>query len=391
MKLIILIFVFVHFCFKITAQKTNIIDSVCQEKNLIELLELSKFNKELQLERMTSLVFHNMINEYRVSKKLKTLFWDEKLWLAARNHNLYLINCSRQLTHTEVEKCGFFTGRYPEDRVDFVTHNSRDFTNAGYENCHLSGFLSSIDQSDLELDEIDSFLELTWEEMLEKARVSAQDAFDGWRESMGHNLNMLNSDHLTHGTSFVLGRTNYVMFATSVFAQKQRYYIPDTLSLDFKSGWESDFEINYEENFYDYEQYPRNIERITYKYFSVLTDLIEGFQIKPNERLYKLIKHAPLNESNEMLNKRYLKSSFYLGAFNLLKFRLVQKKYVQEFTDKDIFDLHGTKGLTDFILTNPSIYNASYWAGNLQIETVGENTFKLTLYMYTLVPRKNQE
>ena len=182
-------------------QQKALVDSICQEGDLHILLSQVETNKQLQLERMTAFAFHQLLNEYRASKKLKTIYWDDKLWLAARNHNLYLINCSKHLTHSESAKCHFFTGSQPENRVHFVTHHSRDFINTGYENCYGNV------KADPDFEYLETSYDLSWEEMLEKAKWEAEDAFEAWKSSMGHNMNMLNTEHLAHGTSFMYGKS----------------------------------------------------------------------------------------------------------------------------------------------------------------------------------------
>lgn len=365
-----------------SAQQKALVDSICQEGDLHILLNQVETNKQLQLERMTAFAFHQLLNEYRASKKLKTIYWDDKLWLAARNHNLYLINCSKHLTHSESDKCEFFTGRQPENRVHFVTHHSRDFANTGYENCYGNV------KADPDFEDLETSYDLTWEEMMEKAKWEAEDAFEAWKSSMGHNQNMLDSEHLAHGTSFMYGKTEDVVVSSSVFTQKQKYYRPDTIKLDFYPDWENDFQTTYKENYPDYEPYPKHMNRISFKHFSSLAVLMEQKGVKPDKHLYKLIQDAPKSESNKELRRRYLRSTFYLGVFKLMKYELVEVNFEREYTNEELYALHGIEDIESYVLEEPSLNKSFLWAGDIQIENKSDDTFKLSLKTYALVSKK---
>jgi uncharacterized protein YkwD len=82
------------------AQTVTIQDDMYREGEMNYFLNGIENDKFLQLERMTSMAFHNIINEYRASEGVKTIYWDDKLWMAARNHTVYM-HRTAHFSHTE--------------------------------------------------------------------------------------------------------------------------------------------------------------------------------------------------------------------------------------------------------------------------------------------------
>ena len=141
-------------------------------------------NRTLQLERLSGYYFHQLINKYRLSKGLKTLYWDDRMWLAARNHNLYLWKLG-DLTHDETKNGNFYSGIKPWDRMQFVMYDAYKMKIYG-ENC-LYNF---------SYDNVNS--------LNENALSIAEQSFEQWKKSPGHNANMLNVEYSAHGTSFIV-------------------------------------------------------------------------------------------------------------------------------------------------------------------------------------------
>jgi uncharacterized protein YkwD len=112
----------------IHAEKILLSDSskyaqILREGDISRILNDIKNSPDLQLERLAAYFFHQRINKYRLENGLTTLYWDDRMWLAARNHNLYLWKLNA-LTHDEVKTKTFFTGNKPWDRIQFVTFNN---------------------------------------------------------------------------------------------------------------------------------------------------------------------------------------------------------------------------------------------------------------------------
>jgi uncharacterized protein YkwD len=163
----------------------------------------SKVDASLCFERLVAYYFHEEINKYRLEKKLNTIYWDERLWLAARNHNLYqYIN---GLTHVQKESKYFFTGENPWDRIQYVMYNG--FKYSWYtENvlCYTGEFAGND---------------------VESARAIALKSLNMWKSSPGHNQNMLNPKLLAGGTSFLVFPD--IVYATSNFSASSDFYLQE--------------------------------------------------------------------------------------------------------------------------------------------------------------------
>jgi uncharacterized protein YkwD len=378
----ILAIIGIIFGFNSEAQQNSIGDTIYREGDLYPLLEGIENDKMLQLERMTALVFHHTLNEYRAQKGKKTIFWDDKLWLAARNHTIYLFTYNKFLTHSQSDKGDRFTGRGPEARVYYVTYGSRDHTMTGFENCAVSGEMSP---GPIDLNYAGS---LTYAEMLEQAKFDAADMFDMWKNSPGHNQNMLDAEHLAHGTSIVYNHATGATYATSVFTQVQKYYGPDSLDLSFYPGWQTEFNANYKENYPEYKPYPQGMNRLSFKYFSSIAQHMKELGIEPDKHLYELSKEAPVNASQRELKKRYLKGTFYLGIFKLMKYTIEGQYFEQMYTSDEFYTLKGISDLHAHISATPELRNAKLWGGTFDTKDTGTGQTVITFRTCTLIPKK---
>jgi hypothetical protein len=178
--------------------------SLLKQEDLSEILRDSDDNEKLILERLTAFFFHNLINEYRISSDKSWLFWNENLWLAARNHNVYMIN-EKDFGHFQNPDSKLFTGINPKARLSYVTGISRLICG---ENVHYSGGGNS-KQTD----------------MAEIAQEIAQESFKSWQNSPGHNKNMLNNAYNTHGTSFLINDKKII--ATTVFQENKNFQLEE--------------------------------------------------------------------------------------------------------------------------------------------------------------------
>jgi hypothetical protein len=219
--------------------------------------------------------------------------------------------------------------------------------------------------------------------MAETAIYAAEEMFEMWKSSLGHNQNMLNTDHLAHGTSIVFAPS--ADYATSVFTQKQKYFDPDSLSLSFHEGLSGKFEVLFEENGQAYKIYPHGMNRIEFKLFSNLTQKMDARGITPSKKLYKLLKYEKEHpEDSRSLNKKYLKVTHYLGLFKLLKYELasVKKSYVLEFDQ--FYSFEGIRKIDDALFnTGNDIITAEQWSGVVRV-TEQNNSFQLEVTIYLL-------
>lgn len=360
------------------SQAQGIRDTIYREGDLYQLLNNIAVDDLLQMERLAAYQFHQLINEYRASKGLKTVYWDDKLWIAARNHNVYLFQNNKILSHSQSKSKPYFTGSEPEIRIDYVTYGSREYEFGGFENCAVSGEMipGSMDLA--------AAKETPWKEMITDAQDVAEEMFELWRKSSGHNSNMLNKEHLAHGTSFIFGE--HGDYATTVFTQLQTNYEPDTLKFDFHLDWQTDLPVRYKENGHKYSSYPQGLSRIEYKLFRSYAGLFEKHGSIPDKKLYTLIKSSSKEESEQSLKKRYLKATRYLGIFKLMKYRINQQEYRSSFSYEDFYSLKQIGELERYFMQAPTLYQAAFWATSLEVENIGNN-FTIIVKTYTLTPK----
>jgi hypothetical protein len=179
MKKLSLILGVILFCLNPTYNQTYTISE------LNALLENPDANTKLTIERIAAMEFHKIINQYRAENGRSPLIWDETLWLAARNHSVYMA-LNNICTHTEANVSDGFTGRNPGDRYIYAAEGKPEFTETGIgENAIInsSGFGNDVEERGIDI---------------------AKKSFDIWRLSPGHNENMLDSDYKKHGTAFII-------------------------------------------------------------------------------------------------------------------------------------------------------------------------------------------
>jgi uncharacterized protein YkwD len=153
------------------------------------------------IERLAAFKFNTKINNYRKEKGLPVLQWDEALWLAARNHSVWM-NVHNKLMHAEMENTTFFSGKTPNDRIAYVLGNSNYYSFTG-ENAlyNFSAYGETIN---------------------EIAENISEESFNDWKNSHGHNSNMLNNFNI-HGVAFIISERK--VWATDLLSKSNRYYI----------------------------------------------------------------------------------------------------------------------------------------------------------------------
>jgi len=359
----------------------HITDTLYREAEMYRLLDQIDSDPMLQLEWLTAYHFHQIINNYRTEKRKKNIYWDHKLWMASRNHNVYLLRDLKHLTHNQSKNNAFYSGRYPEDRVEFVTYQSKEFESAGYENCNFTGF-------DIGLDRINQNVveNLEKEAMNQLAKSTAEDGFESWKNSMGHNQNMLNADHVTHGTSFVFGHDG--VYATSVFASKQKYYTPDNLFLPFLSAIITPETHNEAADYHESIAYQNKFRRLNYKYFYMATLFFKEKEIFPNKALYSLSQLKNIPKSQKELNKVYRKSRGFKGFFELLFNRVQLKTHTFELSSEEFKHLKGAAAIKTQLhsFLNSLSTEIKYWGGAIMVDPEGDQV-KLEIRMLFLVKK----
>ncbi len=176
---------------KTTSKYTN---KILKSTDLQQIYKDIPNDKLLQLERLTSYLFLELLNQYRAVNGLSQLKWDDNLWLAARNHNIYMASQKKNGHYEENEKSAFYTGFSPSDRTNFVYGQSgfyRVTENILYSTMYLRTY----------------------------ATLIVQEALQNWKNSPPHNENMLDPNHYATGVSLYHDIPNKLMYGTIVFSQ----------------------------------------------------------------------------------------------------------------------------------------------------------------------------
>ncbi len=163
------------------------------------LIKAAKKDRKQKIERMAALKFHKLLNAYRMKNKLNELIWDESLWLTCVNHDLWM-NSNGELSHEQKSGTKYFTGIEPGDRYNYATSGKGNYDWSG-ENA-----LYNYDREGKTVNEISSNI--------------AKAAFEQWKDSPGHNENMLDKRHTAHGVAFYLGKGGRV-YGTDLFVSNR--------------------------------------------------------------------------------------------------------------------------------------------------------------------------
>lgn len=178
-------------------------DTLFTAKGISVFLKQSAVDSSLKLEYLTSYHFHTLLNEYRIKKKLKTFNWDDTLWLAARNHTVWMAENNR-LTHTQRKGSRFFSGTSYTNRIEFIDGGNRTSNTSG-ENA------------------LYNFVECSECDLETKAKKVAEICFNQWRTSQGHHQNMINREFVLHAVAFIFDEDDKV-WATDLFMDANDKY-----------------------------------------------------------------------------------------------------------------------------------------------------------------------
>ncbi|MFN5183254.1 MAG: CAP domain-containing protein [Bacteroidota bacterium] len=191
------------------------------------------------IERLAAFYFHQEINEYRKANKKSILVWDDTLWLASRNHCLWML-VNAQCSHNQKNGTYFFTGLGPGERIQYVSEGKSHLNWSG-ENVYYDSYSAC----GKVIDKI--------------AKGIAFSSFNAWKNSPGHNENMLRDDSYGHGVAFIISGTS--IRSTDLFMYHSNNYIEQTFNLPTS---------------------PNFIEKKKFDLVDVSTSLIENVNEKSN-------------------------------------------------------------------------------------------------------------
>lgn len=167
--------------------------------DLQSFISLSKTDSIVKLERLTAQYFHDILNEYRQKKKRERLSWDDTLWLAARNHAVWMMK-NDKVSHIQSTSSKAFTGKNYKDRIAYVLKEKVSF-NATGENALYNSNSGKSKHIDL------------W------AKELASICFNQWKNSKDHHENMIQKLFNSHGMAIIID-PNGEVYAIDLFVYK---------------------------------------------------------------------------------------------------------------------------------------------------------------------------
>lgn len=174
-------------CFVIILFLQSIINTVQSQTHDVnqwpQLMELAQKDSVAEIERLAALKFHVLINDYRKSKGLDTLLWNEVMWISSRNHCVWMTE-NDQLSHAERTNTKYFTGPDPSKRYQSA---SLGRTEGSYTAENILYHYSSNGRQKNRI-----------------AREIAETSFSNWKNSPGHNASMLSPKSTMHGVAFLV-------------------------------------------------------------------------------------------------------------------------------------------------------------------------------------------
>lgn len=250
---------------------------ICTINDLNKLFDQADKDEKTKIERIAAIEFHKLLNEYRKSEGKNELIFDETLWIASRNHCEYM-NERNVLKHTQNKgdkKSKVFTGKEPGDRYNYAAGGNAKYNWSG-ENA-LYNFSGNGDDYE------------------QKAIDIAQQSLEQWKNSPGHNENML-GNHAFEGTAFII--TYGKVWGTSLFARNER---------------NNDNEEPMYVNQYNKKPLTRKTEK--FNAFKTQNSIFENLFTKLAEHLsFKVNQHNKLNDearfvARNLLNKKFTKEA----------------------------------------------------------------------------------
>lgn len=170
---------------------------IAENSQLKTILKNASLDSIQKIERLAAILFHDKINAHRVANGKNTLGWDDTLWLASRNHNMWMM-ANDELAHMQKAGTKSFSGVTPGDRYDYAAKNKGKCSWSG-ENA-LYNFSAG------------------YGTIAKNAEHIAEYSFQQWKNSPGHNNNMLNGSSRVHGVAFTIV-TGERVWATDLFGR----------------------------------------------------------------------------------------------------------------------------------------------------------------------------
>ncbi|MFT5777626.1 MAG: hypothetical protein ACI837_000574 [Crocinitomicaceae bacterium] len=331
-----------------------------REGDLTSLLAGINSDEKLQLERLTAFHFHQLINQHRIANRVKTLYWDDNLWLASRNHCVYM-NTNGQLSHAESGKKENSTGGQPEIRTNYVTYQLKELSGGG-ENI----LYTDVDEESLET----------------MAKSTAEEAFDIWEKSLGHNQNMLSSQYFAHGTAFIYGNT---LWATTVFADPPTVYSKDEISISWDPELAKKYPSSYTQDGLPFKERTWKLKDTEFKMFGLIINNMKDRELEKNSKIYLAAsKHfeylkkeggTGLMEEksstayyNSTSKKRFLKATHQFGMFKLFSNKIHEVAFSYTIPLAQLKDNSALEQLENKLLNDyPIPKGAKEWGGLVKL------------------------
>lgn len=174
---------------------------IADVSQLSATIQNANVDSTAKTERLAAIFFHEKINQYRVSLKKPALGWDDTLWLAAWNHDNWMMR-NENLAHEEIKGTNLFTGVEPGDRYAYASNHKGS--------CDWSGENVLYNYSS------------SFTDCAKNALAIADYSFQQWKNSPGHNANMINPDSRVHGVAFRIADDGRV-WATELLAYSPSY------------------------------------------------------------------------------------------------------------------------------------------------------------------------
>jgi len=313
--------------------------------DLSSFLLQSQTDEILKKERDCALMIHDLINEHRESNRKQPLLWNDTLWLAARNHSHFLSQNSL-FQHHQVRGKDHFTGIDHNNRIQYVLGQEPSLNTSG-ENLFSTGYAFSNPHL-------------------------AKLAFEAWKNSSGHNKNMLNNDYKLHGVAVFIGdkgviitdvlSSNFIQFNAPIYAKNESSLMiseatearpADRLLNQTKSSEAKSFSTT---------NMKKELGNVFY-YLKVKEQLPSG--MKREERLNQLAEKTALDKLQKFISNRQLLKSIYNTDF----YKESQSEATAGNVFQRIFNNHKNQSIEVILAFDGSKYNAdlvsstvySYW------------------------------
>lgn len=269
------------------------------------LIEKSKQDSIAEIERMAALEFHELINKYRKENGLNTIKWNETLWVTTINHNKWMVKTGT-LSHHQTTNNKYYTGKSPGDRLSYAQAGSAHFGWSG-ENALYNYSCKGKTKEEI-------------------AKNIAQRSFTQWKNSPGHNENMLSKRHGSHGVAFAINGS--VVWGTDLFSS------------------------------YDYEGNPDTGNTNTFYAAKTKTkSKPKRFSTAKNRRLVNEELITSINDDLNLKNKNWSKKQ---GNAKRLAYRIANKKYKTDNNQSVIYtETQATQKKTFLDLFNKTIHTYS--------------------------------